>query len=239
MTKYNFLQRLFRNSVLSFTAIAMSFTAVADAVTPSKYKLEVLAVSGSVDYKAGSSLTRPIIIGELLQSVGDRIITHEQSSAVLQLNKTIAQVNLSANTELVIRSFTISRNGGLISQLALNSGQAQFQVPAFKNPESNFQISTPGGTVTVKNGATYSLSIAPNGKTTVVSLDGTVIATSNKRSVSVQKGFYTFIAPGLPPNAPMPTSDRKVSLRLGSCPSWARRLEIFPRNSIGEIGFLG
>ncbi len=212
MAKFNFSQRWFRGSVFGLTAIAIDFTAVAIAVTPSPYKLEVLAVNGSVDYKAGSSLTRPIVVGDLLQTVGDRIVTHNQSSAVLKLNKTIAQVNLAANTELVIRNFTISRNGGLISQLALNSGQAQFQVPAFKNSESSLQISTPGGTVTVKNGATYSLSIAANGRTTVMNFNGTLTATSNNRSVNIQKGFYTFIAPGLPPATPMKLTSSNQSV---------------------------
>ncbi|AFY69765.1 FecR family protein [Thalassoporum mexicanum PCC 7367] len=186
---------------------------VSQSSRPAKYKLYVRQLVGRVTYQPGGRSRRIAKIGDTLQNVGDRLITGNQSGAVLRLEETIAQVELAANSELVIRNFKIADRGGLVSQITLRQGRARFRVPDFLNPSSNMYVSTPTTQISLR-GADFLVAVDADGKTTVSVWRGNVIA---KGATALQQkittGFYSLVFPGGAPTPPAAISNN-IGVRI-------------------------
>jgi hypothetical protein len=178
-----------------------------------KYKLQVRQLAGRVLYQPGGNSARVARIGDTLQNIGDRLITGAQSGAVLRLGETIAQVEMAADTELVIRNIAIAESGGLVSQITLRQGMARFRVPDFLNPDSNMYVSTPAAQISLR-GADFLIGVNADGKTTVSVWRGSAIAkgTTNVRQ-TINAGFYSLIFPGVSPTKPAPISNN-IAIRV-------------------------
>jgi FecR protein len=164
--------------------------------------LEVRRPVGQVLYFRGqiSQLARH---GMRLQAVGDAISTKERSSTVLALDNGIGFIQVSENTTLTVQKLQSARGGGQITQLQIISGQVRLRVRPFANPTSRLEIQTPAGISGVR-GTEFGVSVQPNGKMGVATLEGGVATSAQGQSVLVKAGFQNMTMRGEPPFAPVP-----------------------------------
>ena len=186
-------------------AIAMSATVAAPLRVRVNRWLEVRQAVGNVVYQKGNS-RRPARVGTKLQSVGEHLRTGARSRAVLAVDTGIGFVNVSANTNLRVQQLQTARDGGRITRLQVLSGQAQLRVRKFTNRSSRLEIQTPAGISGVR-GTQFGVSVDPTGKTGVATLEGSVVAQAQGRSVPVNAGFQSLIVKGEPPSPPVPLRD--------------------------------
>jgi hypothetical protein len=174
--------------------------------------LEVRQATGTVTYQQGQT-SRNARVGTRLQAVGETIRTGQGASAVLAVDTGVGFVNVSENTTVRVQSLEVTNSGGRITQLQVSGGQARLQVRRFTNPDSRLEIQTPAGVSGVR-GTDFGVSVQPDGKTGVVTLEGGVVASAQGQSVAVNGGFQSLVIPGEPPSPAVPlTNNPALDLR--------------------------
>jgi len=174
--------------------------------------LEVRQATGAVTYQQGQT-SRNARVGTRLQAIGEAIRTGQGASAVLAVDTGIGFVNISENTTVRVQNLQVTNNGGRITQLQVSGGQARLQVRRFTNPGSRLEIQTPAGVSGVR-GTDFGVSVQPDGKTGLVTLEGGVVASAQGQSVAVEAGFQSLVIPGEPPSPAVPlTNDPGLDLR--------------------------
>lgn len=167
--------------------------------------LEFRRISGNVRFTNGSSTTTARI-GHRLQSVGDAVITGNDSSARLAVDTQVGFVMVSENSHVRVTQLRGTQSGGRITELSIDRGQARLQVRPFTNPESRLNIRTPAGVSGVR-GTEFGVSVQGDGRTGIATLEGAVEASAEGESVMVEGGFQSMVVPGEPPTPPEPLRD--------------------------------
>lgn len=167
--------------------------------------LEVRSIFGNVIY-GNQQTSQPANVGTKLQKVGDSIGTGKNSRTMLALDTEIAFVEVAENTKLQIQKLHSTSNNGKVTELLLTGGQVRLKVRPLNNRESRLEIKTPAG-ITGVRGTEFGVSVQPSGKTGVATLKGQVVTSAQGKTVSVNKGFQSFIIPGKPPSPPVRLQD--------------------------------
>ena len=167
--------------------------------------LEVSSIFGNVTY-GNQQTSQPANIGTKLQKVGDSISTGKNSRTILALDTEIAFVEVAENTKLQIQKLHSTSNNGKVTELLLTGGQVRLKVRPLNNRESRLEIKTPAG-ITGVRGTEFGVSVQPSGKTGVATLKGQVVTSAQGKTVSVNKGFQSFVIPGKPPSPPVRLQD--------------------------------
>jgi hypothetical protein len=167
--------------------------------------LEVRSIFGNVIY-GNQQTSQPANVGTKLQKVGDSISTGKNSRTMLALDTEIAFVEVAENTKLQIQKLHSTSNNGKVTELLLTGGQVRLKVRPLNNRESRLEIKTPAG-ITGVRGTEFGVSVQPSGKTGVATLKGQVVTSAQGKTVSVNKGFQSFIIPGKPPSPPVRLQD--------------------------------
>ncbi|NET36905.1 MAG: iron dicitrate transport regulator FecR [Cyanothece sp. SIO1E1] len=168
--------------------------------------LEVRRLAGNVVYKRGQT-SRPAQIGLRLDAVGDSISTGKSSTTTLAIEDTgIGFVQVAERTTVQVQTLQITPGRGRVTKLSVPRGQARLQVRPFNNPESRLEILTPAGVSGVR-GTDFGVSVQPDGKTGVATLEGEVTAAAQGESVAVTAGLQSLVIPGEPPSPPVPLRD--------------------------------
>ena len=167
--------------------------------------LEVRSIFGNVIY-GNQQTSQPANVGTKLQKVGDSISTGKNSRTMLALDTEIAFVEVAENTKLQIQKLHSTSNNGKVTELLLTGGQVRLKVRPLNNRESRLEIKTPAG-ITGVRGTEFGVSVQPSGKTGVATLEGQVVTSAQGKTVSVNKGFQSFIIPGKPPSPPVRLQD--------------------------------
>ena len=167
--------------------------------------LEVSSIFGNVTY-GNQQTSQPANIGTKLQKVGDSISTGKNSRTILALDTEIAFVEVAENTKLQIQKLHSTSNNGKVTELLVTGGQVRLKVRPLNNRESRLEIKTPAG-ITGVRGTEFGVSVQPSGKTGVATLEGQVVTSAQGKTVSVNKGFQSFVIPGKPPSPPVRLQD--------------------------------
>jgi|GEM_PF-617045 len=195
--------------------------------------LEVQQIRGSVTYVAGGQ-RRSARVGDRLQRPAQGISTAARSGSTLALDTDIGVVRVAENTSLRVREMNTLQNGGRVTLLTVDRGQARLQVRRFNNPGSRLEIETPSGVAAVR-GTDFGVSVEPTGKTGIATVSGAVEASAQGVDVMVNPGFGTSIVPGEPPLPPRPI-DRALSLDLNRVQRTSNRLlirgQVDPLNTV-------
>lgn len=170
--------------------------------------LEVRSIFGNVIY-GNQQTSQPANVGTKLQKVGDSIGTGKNSRTMLALDTEIAFVEVAENTKLQIQKLHSTSNNGKVTELLLTGGQVRLKVRPLNNRESRLEIKTPAG-ITGVRGTEFGVSVQPSGKTGVATLKGQVVTSAQGKTVSVNKGFQSFIIPGKPPSPPVRLRDDTI-----------------------------
>ncbi|MBS9383583.1 MAG: FecR domain-containing protein [Dolichospermum sp. BR01] len=167
--------------------------------------LEVRSIFGNVIY-GNQQTSQPAKVGTKLQKVGDSISTGKNSRTMLALDTEIAFVEVAENTKLQIQKLHSTSNNGKVTELLVTGGQVRLKVRPLNNRESRLEIKTPAG-ITGVRGTEFGVSVQPSGKTGVATLKGQVVTSAQGKTVSVNKGFQSFVIPGKPPSPPVRLRD--------------------------------
>jgi hypothetical protein len=221
--KYRFLG-FFGSVTLVLGAIALTVPARSQNISVEvKRWLEITRLRGNVLFL--SPQQRPAQIGDRLQTPGQGAITSPRSYAILLLDTQIGRIHVAENSDLRVKSLTITPSNGRVTLLEVLKGQARLLVRRFTNPDSRLELETPAGVIGVR-GTEFGVGVGPNGKTNLATLEGTVTASAQGQTVQVEKGFASSIVPGEPPTPPrLLTNDLRLKvIRLA-------------RNSLGTLEF--
>jgi hypothetical protein len=167
--------------------------------------LEVRQLSGTVMFAHGS-YSRPAQVGTRLQHVGDTIKTGRRSSTVLAVDTEVGFVSVSSDTILQVQQLQATADGGRLTRLKVVEGQARFQVKRLRESGTGLEIQTPAGSSAVR-GTEFGVNVHPDGKTGIVTLEGSVVTSAQGKSVIVDAGYQSFLIPGEPPSDPTPATD--------------------------------
>ncbi|WP_199305653.1 FecR family protein [Pseudanabaena sp. FACHB-2040] len=168
---------------------------------------------GSVTFNQGQT-SQAARVGTRLQAVGDTVRTGSGSSTVLAVDTGIGFVSVAENTAVRVEQLQTAPNGGKITRLRVTGGQARLQVRPFTNGDSRLEIETPAGVSGVR-GTTFGVSVHPDGKTGVATLEGSVVTAAEGQSVAVNTGYQSLVIPGEPPLPPTPLTDNtQLDLRV-------------------------
>jgi len=206
-------------SLLASPAIAdVPHDAVTQNLTvPSRDRwLEIQRISGSVMLNGNTTRT-----GARLDSVGDRLVTGENSNAYLLIDTQIGSVYVSSNTELRVSSFTTQSDGSRVTLLYVSRGQARIQARTFTNPNSRLEIQSPSGVAAVR-GTDFGVSVGPTGQTAILTIEGLVTANAQEETVEVPANFSSIIVPGQPPTPARPTVE-DLRLRVSTAENFGGR----------------
>lgn len=195
-------------------ALVLSISQVAANSLPVRVDrwLEVRQVSGLVSYQRGST-SQPARVGTRLQAVGDSLLTGDRSDARLAVDTGVGFVQVSEKTILRVQRLESVADGGRITYLEVPQGQVRLQVRSFTNPSSELEIRTPANVSGVR-GTDFGVSVQPDGKTGVATLEGGVQVAAEGEAVAVTGGFQNLTVPGEPPQPPVPlTEDTRLDLQ--------------------------
>jgi FecR protein len=202
-------------------AIALLTQSAGAEIVPVKIDrwLQVSQAKGKVTYTQGSS-RRNANPGDRLQNVGDGLATGKASSSTLLLDSNIGTLTVGDHTALRVQALQIAPEGGRISRLYVSGGRVRLKVRKFTNPSSRLEIDTPAGVSGVR-GTEFGVSVQPDGKTSVATLEGTVVTSAQGQDVEVNAGFQTLVIPGEPPLPPTPlTEDTRLRLEVFQRVDW-------------------
>ncbi|AFY65998.1 FecR domain-containing protein [Geitlerinema sp. PCC 7407] len=173
-------------------------------VRPDRW-LEVRQVVGQVTFlQRGQRL--PGQVGQRLQQVGDGLQTGQRSRSVLAVDTGIGFIDVSENTALRVQEMRMAPDGGRVTRLQVSGGQARLRVRPFNRRGSRLEVETPAGLSGVR-GTEFGVSVQPDGKTGVATLEGRVDASAEGATVAVGANLQTLIVPGEPPTPPVPLRD--------------------------------
>ena len=204
------LQHSFQRAALGVLGVATLLGAV--TLSPSQAQtgrwLEVERLTGSVFVQQSQS--RPAGLGDRLTQVGHSITTQSQASTSLALDTEIGSVAVAQNTHLKVERLDVLSNGGRVTVLEVTRGQARVQSRPFTNPNTLLEIWTPSGVAAVR-GTDFGVAVDDEGKTTIATLEGSVEATAESVTVTVDEGLASVIRPGEPPTTPI-ALDRELAI---------------------------
>ncbi|MGI0491017.1 FecR family protein [Alkalinema pantanalense CENA528] len=206
------LQRLTRLLLTTSIGLLLGTSAVqANDVTLPKGQrsLEVRQTQGKVTYKG--SRPRPAQSGDRL-SAGQGLTTGPRSSAVVGIDSNIGIVKVAEKTDFTVRNLTIAADGGRVTLLTVYRGQVALQVRPFTNKGSRLEVKTPSGIAGVR-GTEFGVAVSPQGRTAILTNEGTVSAEAQGQSILVGAGYSSLIYPGEPPTPARPTVE-DLSLKL-------------------------
>nr|WP_290226648.1 FecR domain-containing protein [Trichocoleus desertorum] len=201
--------------LLLLFVLGISLLAIADLAIAQSLKvrvnrwLEVRQIQGAVSLYQGQKL-QPAKNGSRIQAVGDGVQTAAKSSAVLAVDTGIGFIKVSENTNIRVLQLERLASGGQVTRLQVTGGQARLQVRPFTNPDSRLEILSPAGLSAVR-GTEFGVSVQPDGKTGVATLEGKVAAIAQGASVPIQAGFQSLVIPG---EAPLPPTPLREDTRL-------------------------
>lgn len=168
--------------------------------------LELRQQTGSVTFQPADGSSRSAAIGDRLQAVGDTFTTVGQSTATLEVDTGIGVLNVSENTIVRVQRLDIASDNGRITHLDVPQGQVRLQVRPFTHRGSELEIHTPAGVSGVR-GTQFGMTVQPDGKTGVATLEGRVDTLAQGQTVSVPAGFQNLTIPGEPPSPAVPLRD--------------------------------
>ncbi len=163
--------------------------------------LSVTQFNGNVELVPFGGSPRQVRRGDRLSRVGDQLITGQNSSAQLAVDVSIANVFVAERTQLQIRTLSVTQSGGYVTQLLVPRGQARLRVRPFTNPDSQLEIYTPAGVSGVR-GTDFGVSVQPDGKTGVATLEGGIALSAQNQTVLVSGDQQSTVRPGEPPTLP-------------------------------------
>lgn len=166
--------------------------------------LRVDKITGNVTYRnLYNYANRPARVGDRLQVVSDEISTGANSSAILSVDTAVGTIYVTENTTVQIRSFQRASDNGRITNLYIPRGKARMQIRKFTNRGSQLNIQTPAGISGVR-GTQYIVIAQPNQNMVILTLDGQVASTAQKRSELVNAGYQNLTVFGKAPLPPVP-----------------------------------
>ncbi|MBE9064897.1 FecR domain-containing protein [cf. Phormidesmis sp. LEGE 11477] len=168
--------------------------------------LSVTQINGDVTIVPFGKNVRRAQMGDRLSQVGDQVITGQNSSAQLTVDQGIASISVAERTQLQVRTLSITRSGGYITELLALRGQARLRVRPFTSPDSRLEIYTPAGVSGVR-GTDFGITVQPDGKTGVATLEGSVTLSAQNQTVLVGTEQQSTASPGEPPTPPEPLRD--------------------------------
>lgn len=162
-------------------------------------------MSGTVSYDRPSS-SRAARVGDRLQAVGEGITTGTRSRADLLLDTGVGTINVLEYTSLKVQRLDTTPDSGRITHLDVTRGQVRLKLRRFTSPNSELRIRTPAGLSGVR-GTEFGVVVQPDGKTSIGTLEGSVVTEAQGVQVEVPGGFQNFTIPGQPPTAAVPLRD--------------------------------
>ncbi len=180
---------------------------------PASRGLSVESIQG-VSIRINGNLAN---IGDRLQ-VGDQISTGAESSVSLRVDSQIGLVELAENTtvQVITLSGNMGRSANPITVLSVSQGQLRFSVSRFVSApfwsqtatetsveNSPFRVETPVAVVGVQ-GTTFGVNVAPDGKTSVQTIEGVVGIVAAGEEIQLEKGTFSIIDPTAKPSATQP-----------------------------------
>lgn len=214
-------KRLRRLTVGTAVLSVLSVVAIADGVANEDIQvrvnrwLEVRQTRGQVSLLQ-QGRRQAARIGSRLQAVGEGLTTSTRSRAILAVDTSVGFIDVSESTALQIRELRQMPDGGRVTRLTVSQGQARLRVRPFTHNSSELEIETPAGWSAVR-GTEFGVSVHPDGKTGVATLEGAVTTGAQGEQVDVESGFQTLVIPGEPPQPPTPldgAGDTRLRLRL-------------------------
>ncbi len=176
---------------------------VAQAVTVRVDRwLEIQQMTAPVTYFS-SNTSRAARLGDRLQAIGEGLETGDDATASLEVDTEIGTVEVAADTRLKVVGLAATESGGRITRLQVDRGRVRLQVRPFTNPESQLEIQTPAGVSGVR-GTEFGVTVFPDGKMGVATLEGNVATEAQGQTVEVPAGFQNVTIVGEPPTAPVP-----------------------------------
>ena len=165
--------------------------------------LTVTSTTGYVAIQPFGEGRRQARVGDRLDRVGDILTTGPDASARLEVDLAIGFVSVAENSQLQIRTLSITRSGARITELFVLQGQVRLRIRPLTNPATRIEIHTPAGVSGVR-GTDFGITVAPNGQTGVATLEGRVVASAEGQSVSVTAEQQSIIRQGEAPTPPAP-----------------------------------
>ncbi|MEL7068113.1 MAG: FecR family protein [Cyanobacteria bacterium J06581_3] len=165
--------------------------------------LTVAALRGYVEIQPMGETRRRARLGDRLDRVGDILTTGPQASARLEVDLAIGFVSVAENSQLQIRTLSITQNGARITELFVLRGQVRLRVRPLTNPNTRLEIHTPAGVSGVR-GTDFGVTVALDGQTGVATLEGRVVASAQGQTVSVAADQQSLIRQGEAPTPPAP-----------------------------------
>ena len=163
--------------------------------------LEVRSLVGSTSLLPAGGDPRRVEQGDRFGNVGDRLITEDESRSVLLIDTSVGFIDVFENTDLQIQELRTTGDGGKVTKLQINEGQARLRVRPFTHESSDLEIETPAGWSAVR-GTEFGVTVHPDGKTGLATLEGDIVGSGQGQSVSIRGGFQSLIIPGEPPTPP-------------------------------------
>ncbi|MEL6382614.1 MAG: FecR domain-containing protein [Cyanobacteria bacterium J06626_18] len=167
--------------------------------------LALQSLSGNVSLQSSSG-SRTAEVGDRLSQVGDGLTTGQGSIASLSVDTGIGSVEVSENTQMRIRRMDIATDNGRITHLDVPQGQIRLEVRSFTHEGSELEIHTPAGVSSVR-GTEFGVTVQPDGKMGVATLEGGVATLAQDQTVEVPEGFQNLTVPGDPPSPAVPLRD--------------------------------
>lgn len=168
--------------------------------------LSVTQVRGSVEFAPFGDGFRAARRGDRLDQAGDQVVTGQDSSTQLAVDQGIGTISVAERTQMQVRTLSVTQSGGYVTELFIVRGQARMRVRPFSNPDSKLDIYTPAGVSGVR-GTDYGISVQPDGKTGIATLEGSVALSAQNQTVVINENQQSRVSPGEPPTPPEPLRD--------------------------------
>jgi hypothetical protein len=172
---------------------------------------------------------RPLQVGERLQAGTVPIETDSSSTAMLAIDRQIGTIEILENTSLQVKTLANSTPDGMtvfyvsrgqvrlslrsnltpvsaafstgqtaVAEKSLTAQNSAAPILVAQRRRYPVSVETPGGVAGVQ-GTSFGVNVAPDGKTGVATLDGTVAAVGESgQEVLVPEGHYAVLNPGEP-----------------------------------------
>lgn len=202
------LLSFFTCCLIAFSAPAAVMWYRAEALTSDSAKLEV--INGTVILQKRGSTEETATTGSTAVGEGDTMRTTENSQAMLWLPGG-SNVRLWPNATITVMQLRSSRynSNSAVIQLRQERGHSRVEVAMLVTRARAFQIATPEGRVTLREGS-YSLDLQP-GRSEVTTHYGSASVESGGRSVELLQGERSAIVAGERPGDPAPGARNLVA----------------------------
>ena len=158
---------------------------------------------GDVTFTPYQQSSRQVQIGDRLTNVGDVLTTGANASARLEVDQQTGFVMMAENSQIQVRSLSITRSGGRITHLNVSKGQVRLRVRPLTNPDTQLELHTPAGVSGVR-GTDFGITVQTDGQTGVATIEGSVFTSAQGETVTVGANAQSTIIPGEPPTPPEP-----------------------------------